>query len=817
MPWKSKSHQSDNASSSNGLNSKQDNVSNSSPLVETRSDTASHGSTTSQNSSSTTHPSAQQWSYQRGAQSATTAAKQIEDDMQEVRNIIANYSIEPLEILHLVDRWLQQLVDEFFEQRDHFKYILYESWQNQELPNIKYDNNDPIRQIYAANKELEKARDNVLSHKSFNDLNSYLAQTDEQAIDEMKEKFNSLIGQYDQVLQHLEVIDKQINTTTGGDNYISDIRSKLSTLKILNNKESHTICIVGLEKAGKSTFINALLGFELLPIASERCTQIRTVLKPTLGNNDQQLFATATFYDDQEFQVFFSKMTKKTDENEAQLTQRKEAVLQKRESLKAKFPAEHFRVQSSNNVERERNDIIKRLNEYITGELYVNIIKEVAIYTDKLPGKNYELLDVPGFDSPIKEHRDAGLQAIKSADAFLFLTSGQQPSLTEPQITLLQEIQQNHFEAMQRAFGIITKLDLCQTATICHEHYRKTCAELVDKRFKPERIFAACPRIQIIDENSEEYQVIDRKLNSFGDDLAEGFSRSKEALDKFIKYELPKTHLKQLIDLGRTRLVRLVMERLNRIKEKQLLPSNLANVSIDEYIKQQNTENWDHLYYEGIFQPVFDEANTWHATIVSKNRAEFIDDVHQKFRDSFLDLTKEFVQRKFPIEKLVLEKYNAAKLQLNVHPVDTEIRARLSIELEKLVNQTSDILAEYLYHKYVSEMENLLNNICLQSQDLYCTKLTLEKCIIETHALVLRICRPVIMATLRYSYIDLTVKQDAIHELLCIAPIVAFNIANRPKPDTDGDLLGSQIQACAEFLADKTTTSSWAIRTLFRK
>ncbi|CAF4328753.1 unnamed protein product, partial [Adineta steineri] len=150
MPWKSKSHQSDNASSSNGLNSKQDSVSNSSPLVETRSDTASHGSTASQNSSSTTHPSAQQWSYQRGAQSATTAAKQIEDDMREVRNIIANYSIEPLEILHLVDRWLQQLVDEFFEQRDHFKYILYESWQNQELPNIQYDNNDPIRQIYAA-------------------------------------------------------------------------------------------------------------------------------------------------------------------------------------------------------------------------------------------------------------------------------------------------------------------------------------------------------------------------------------------------------------------------------------------------------------------------------------------------------------------------------------------------------------------------------------------------------------------------------------------------------------------------------------------
>jgi hypothetical protein len=179
-----------------------------------------------------------------------------------------------------------------------------------------------------------------------------------------------------------------------------------------------------------------------------------------------------------------------------------------------------------------------------------------------LIGKNYELLDVPGFDSPIKEHRDAGLQAIKSVDAFLFLTSGQQPSLTEPQIHLLYEIQQNHFEAMQREFGIVTKLNLCQTPTICQEHYEKTFAELV-----PERIYAACPRIQIIDKNSEEFHVIDRRLHSFGDNLVHGFQLSKGSLNKFIEYDLPKTHLKQMVDLGKMRLIRHVIEWMDKIKE----------------------------------------------------------------------------------------------------------------------------------------------------------------------------------------------------------------------------------------------------------
>ena len=100
---------------------------------------------------------------------------------------------------------------------------------------------------------------------------------------------------------------------------MNDTRRIYPKLKQLNDKPSHTICIVGLEKAGKSTFINALLGYELLPTASERCTQIRTVLKPLLEDGDQQLFATVKFYNDQEFRLFFDKMTMKTDENEEQL------------------------------------------------------------------------------------------------------------------------------------------------------------------------------------------------------------------------------------------------------------------------------------------------------------------------------------------------------------------------------------------------------------------------------------------------------------------------------------------------------------------
>jgi hypothetical protein len=232
---------------------------------------------------------------------------------------------------------------------------------------------------------LETARNTTLSRESFDELDNYLRRTDDTDTDEMKERFNLLLHDYSKILNCLEFVDRETKTNSG-DNYISDIKKNLLKLKQMNNKQSHTICIVGLEKAGKSTFINALLGFELVPTASERCTQVRTVLKPPIEDGDQQLFATVKFYNDEEFSLFYNQMVKKTGESQAQLDERKAQVMAERDALKVKFPEEQFRMNNSSDVNRERLAIRGQLYDYITGEVYCNIIKEISIYTDKLPG-----------------------------------------------------------------------------------------------------------------------------------------------------------------------------------------------------------------------------------------------------------------------------------------------------------------------------------------------------------------------------------------------------------------------------------------------
>lgn len=718
----------------------------------------------------------------------------------------------------LVDRWLQQLLTEFMQQRSSFKYRLSEKWQNGELTSIPFDSNDRIRRLYSACADLEKARQTIFSRKSFDELNTFLRDIDESEIDAMKQKFNSLADDFQKVLQSIEFIDRETTTTNTSDHFIDEIKKNLAKLKQLNNKQSHTICIVGLEKAGKSTFINALLGFELVPAAAERCTQVQTILKPPpLEQDRQQMFATVKFYNDEEFKLFYSKMTRKTDESQQHFDERRRQVMATRDALKGKFPEEHFRITDLHDAERERSAIGRQLNEYITGEVYCNIIKEIAIYTDRLPGRNYELLDVPGFDSPIKEHREAGIAAIKTADAFLFLTNGQQPCLTQPQIRLLTEIQENHFEAMDRAFGIITKLDLCQTSTIYQDHYTKSFNELVEKKFKPSHIFAACPRIQIIKKNSEEYNVISQKLRYFGDNLEHGFERAKANLNKFIEFELPKTHLQQLIQLGRIRLDRAVQERLNLIKEKQLLPQNLADVSIDEFIKQQKSEHWDRIYDENIFKPAFANANHWHTIVVTKERVKFVENVKQTFCNDFLERTKSFLQSTEEIERPIFEAYEYSKLQINAHPSDNQIRGQLSCQLERIVDETSNVLATYLYHQYVCGLEKIITDVCPHLKDLYTTKLTLEKCIHETHALILRVCRPVITATLRYSHLDPVVKTSAINELIFIAPTVAYNIAMTADRHGSSGIIGMDIHRSVEALAAENQMTTGIIRALFSK
>ncbi|CAF1505245.1 unnamed protein product [Rotaria sordida] len=134
-----------------------------------------------------------------------------------------------------------------------------------------------------------------------------------------------------------------------------------------------------------------------------------------------------------------------------------------------------------------------------------------------------------------------------------------------------------------------------------------------------------------------------------------------------------------------------------------------------------------------------------------------------------------------------MKQYGYTALHSTVHPIDDRLRESLSFELETFVLKTSNTLARYLYDEYVSQLETILNEICPEENgDLYRTQLlSHDICKYEVRAIVLRICRPIITATLRFSHSDQQCRHAAINELILIAPTLACQLCNNENDNSE--------------------------------
>ncbi|CAF0999602.1 unnamed protein product [Didymodactylos carnosus] len=131
---------------------------------------------------------------------------------------------------------------------------------------------------------------------------------------------------------------------------------------------------------------------------------------------------------------------------------------------------------------------------------------------------------------------------------------------------------------------------------------------------------------------------------------------------------------------------------------------------------------WDRTYPEQRYQLTYDKANLWRRTILIMYCSQFFDNSKKTFRDRFLELTEEFAQQLPPIKERTLKLADTNALHLNTHSVDDQLRKNLTSNFLKIVNKTSNDLAQHLYQKYIYEMEVVLNKICPEENNLFRTK-----------------------------------------------------------------------------------------------
>lgn len=239
---------------------------------------------------------------------------------------------------------------------------------------------------------------------------------------------------------------------------LTELKNKNEILKRKIISNEFEIAIVGLEKAGKSTFANALMKSNILPSAPERCTFTSTRL---VNGNDQ---ARVKFYTEEQFEATFQALLE-----EIEYPHQAEIGKTSFRSLSIESFEQYFNLLETENpalykshigkTDEEIKDILKSRDRLIlTGETksfsgedlksdsFKSYIKgdnqgkdtskprsvcSIEIESSELTGlDNAIIYDVPGFDSPTKIHMRQTEERLKAADAIILVTNvGTNPSL----------------------------------------------------------------------------------------------------------------------------------------------------------------------------------------------------------------------------------------------------------------------------------------------------------------------------------------------------------------------------------------------------
>lgn len=339
---------------------------------------------------------------------------------------------------------------------------------------------------------------------------------------------------------------------------------------------------------------------------------------------------------------------------------------------------------------------------------------------------------------------------------------------------------------MKRAFGIITKLDLCQTRAKYREHRAKTQSELEQKGFLTEHIFTVAANISLLEETKsdlEHLKQLKEHIHSY-DSLVDGFNKCKQTLTDYIEYQLPHSRFRQILNIAQQKIVRYVQDALKL--GQQLIPIDTEQISLDDYIKQINTEKWNEIFDKERYQPTLAKASFWQKETFALKRNECTRTLTRFFHDQFQSSTEDIINKYHPVEQVMLEQHDISIFQMNPYDIETKEREKIVESMLQAVKDTSNELAIYMYEKYIHELDKILNEICPEQGDLFQSSLTIEHCAIEVRTLISRVTHPIIIATIRWPHVYDDNRIEAARELARIAPIIAYNVRENSQIQSNG-------------------------------
>ena len=243
------------------------------------------------------------------------------------------------------------------------------------------------------------------------------------------------VEKYTDILDEIGKIKDRVLIEDSSKNLFNKINNKLKSRKERLKKPKFEVAIIGLEKAGKSTFANALLKDDYLPQAPNRCTYTTTTIESSKENNR----ATISFYTKNEFLESFQATCKDIElqniDFETITLDSFEKILQEKSALfQNSNNADDIRaiIKNGDDIKKyldKSNEIIESniknsIKPFIVDEKIARAVKNINILSNEF--KDFDdmvLYDVPGFDSPTKFHMEQAKKYLLRADVVILLVS----------------------------------------------------------------------------------------------------------------------------------------------------------------------------------------------------------------------------------------------------------------------------------------------------------------------------------------------------------------------------------------------------------
>jgi len=250
-------------------------------------------------------------------------------------------------------------------------------------------------------------------------------------------------------------------------------RRQLARLK----KREFRIAVVGLEKAGKSTFINAWLECDLLPAKGARCTFTTTQIYSVEHESAQRL-----------------EVQTKTDEQFRNLIQE----LEKSGAKEANEDLNTIQAnqETLNEVIREGNlnipftrleDVREPLKKYVADVKYAHAVLEARLYTNKLAqAEGIVFYDVPGLDSGLAKHVDEAQNMLSDCDAVIVIQ--RYSNIRGPELQLIEftESGDKNVTIADKLFVFLSGIDLLGTKESLKTHIQVASQDWLKRANLPE-------------------------------------------------------------------------------------------------------------------------------------------------------------------------------------------------------------------------------------------------------------------------------------------------------------------------------------------